>query len=156
MELINPQAFLIIAIVALVLIAAALLVFILFLLNLKRMLDQVNPDNRMVPPANVFLMLIPVFSLVYGFILFPKISESLRREYESRGMTMPGDGLKVLGSAFAGLSLFSMIVNYLETPLSAVVSIALLVIFIVYWVKSAQIKNALRSSGPDARADLLD
>ncbi len=156
MELISPLAFLVIVLVMLVFIVVVLLVFILFLLNLKRMLNQVNPDNRMVAPANVFLMLIPIFSLVYGFILFPKISESIRKEYESRGKIIPGDCLKVLGYVFAGLMVLSTIINYIETPFSGIVSLSLLTILIIYWVKSAQIKNELRSSGPDARADLLD
>jgi hypothetical protein len=157
MDLTNMGEVVIIAmVIGFIAIALILLVYILFLVNLKKMLDQVNPDNRMVPPANVFLMLIPIFSLVYGFILFPKISASLKNEYDLRGMILPGDGLKGLGNALAGLSLLGAILNYVRTPVNGIVSLAVLVIFIIYWVKSAQIKNQLMTGGTQTRSDLLD
>jgi len=136
-------------------------VYVLFLINLQNLLKQVSPQNRQVPPANVWLLFIPLFSIVYQFILYPKISDSVEQEFRSRGTRLPGDYGRNLGMAMAILSVVSMF-QYIGIPyIGNLASLAGLIIFIVYWVKTAELKNKLIAlpqgmAGLSNRADLLD
>lgn len=152
----SEQLILMVILSAVLVIGAVLLVAILFLINLKRLLDEISPENRKVEPGYVFLMLIPLFNLVYGFILYPKISESIENEYNSRSKPLSGDSLRSLGLILAVLMLLSVVVNYVMEDLGGLIGLGYLVIFILYWVKSAGIKNELKRTGVSGRADILD
>jgi hypothetical protein len=106
------------------------------------MLNQVSDSNRQVPSANVWLMFIPFFNIVYRFILYPKISESLRLEFQDRDAVKSGDYLKGLGLTLGILGVVNIIPF---DALKSITSLGILVIWIVYWVKTAEIKNQLRS-----------
>lgn len=144
-------------IILIIIVAAVFTVYILFLINLRDLLREISEPNRKIKPGNVFLILIPLFGLVYSFIMFPKISDSIKLEYEIRGRVMPGDGLRSLGLVFAILMLLSVITNNFLADYSGIFSLGLIVILIIYWVKSAQIKNDLKGSNTIGhRTDLLD
>jgi hypothetical protein len=118
--------------------AVALVPGILYLLTLQNVLKKVSPENRLVPAENVWLMLIPLFNLVYPFILYPKISDSIANEYEARGMNPDGDFGKGLGTAMPILGLCSVI------PLLGLLSaIGYFVVWIIFWVKMSEYKNNL-------------
>jgi hypothetical protein len=116
----------------------ALIVAIFYLLTLQNLLNRVKPENRTVEPSNVWLMLIPLFSLVYAFILYPKISESVAREYESRGLPPQGDFGKSLGITMPILSLCGII-----PFIGGLAGLANLVIWIIFWSKMSGYKNQL-------------
>lgn len=140
--------------------AIGILIYVFYLKNLQDLLKECEKSNLQMPPANVWLMFIPFFSIVYGFIMYPKISESIKREFESRNAPQSGDYLKTLGIVMPILSAVGLIP---VDALKGIVGLAGLVIFIIYWVKSAEMKNKLRSlpKGNDgvkfsANPDLLD
>ena len=112
----------------------AVVVAIFYLLNLQNLMKSIKEENREVSPGNVWLMLIPVFSLIYAFILYPKISASVKKELESRGME--GDGSKNLGLALAITGALGVV-----PVVNAIASLANLVIFIIWWSKTAGYKN---------------
>lgn len=62
---------------------------ILYLLNLQNTLKSAAPENRKMPPANVWLLLIPLFSTYYLFVVAQNISDTIRAEYASKGQN-PG------------------------------------------------------------------
>jgi hypothetical protein len=115
-----------------------IVVAVLYLLNLQNLLKIISPENRVVEPSNVWLMLIPLFNLVYAFILYPKISESVKNEFLKRGLADGGDYGKSLGTAMAVLGLCGFI-----PVLGGFASIAHLVIWIIYWVKMSEYKSKL-------------
>jgi len=119
-----------------------LLIFIFYLLTLQNALKKVSSQNRTVEPGNVWLMLIPLVNVIYPFILYPKISESLKNEFESRNMPQSGDYGKLVGLLFAICGPLGIITNFIP-PLSIIVSLANLVLFIVYWVQIAGFKSKL-------------
>jgi magnesium-transporting ATPase (P-type) len=142
--------------VVLILIAAVILVYVLYLKNLQDLLKEVSDVNRDVPAANVWLMFIPFFSIIYSFILYPKIASSLTREFESRGIPQEGDYGKGLGLAMAIIGVVGLVPR-----LSDFTGIPSLVIIIIYWVKMAKYKDLLRSSNKSGftmsnNPDLLD
>lgn len=136
-----------------------IILYVFYLKNLQDLLNEVSPGNRQVPSANVWLMFIPLFNIVYRFILYPKISESLRLEFEERGAPKDGDYLKGLGLTLGIIGVVNAIpIDALKT----ITSLGILVIWIVYWVKTAELKNQLRSMQKgngvrlSNREDLLD
>ena len=115
-----------------------IVVAVLYLLNLQNLLKRISVENRVVEPGNVWLMLIPIFNLVYAFILYPKISESVKNEFLKRGLSDSGDYGKSLGTAMAVLGLCGFIPS-----LGGFAGIADLVIWIIYWVKMSEYKSKL-------------
>lgn len=153
-----------VAIIILIALAIGIVIAVFFLKNLQDLLKECDPVNQQMPPVNVWLMFIPFFNIVYGFIMYPKISETLRREFDYRNAPQGGDYLKNLGLTMAILN----VVGVIPVPesiqlLKGVISIASLVVFIIYWVKAADLKNKLRSLPKTSdgvrlseNADLLD
>ena len=136
------EAILFAVIFAIIIISGAVVVFVFYLKNLQDMLRECDPVNRQVPPGNVWLMFIPLFNIVYGFILYPKISETLRREFEYRNAPQSGDYLKALGMVMPILNVVGLVP---VQAIKGVVGLGSLVMLIIYWVKAAEMKNKLRS-----------
>lgn len=166
-----------------------LLIAILYLLNLQNTLKAAAPENRKMPAANVWLLLIPIFSTYYMFVVAKKISETIKAEYASKGQVPDNPkptynvGMAMaIGSAISMLiSLFTFKDSYYNTRaifsasssgnmeemvavqnasagggalsmLSSLISLALLILFIVYWVQTASYKNKMKSL-PSNNAD---
>ena len=125
--------------IILFIVIAALVVGILYLLTLQNLLNRVKPENRTVSPGNVWLLLIPIFNLIYPFILYPKIAESVSKEYQSRGLPADGDFGKGLGITMPILSLCG-IIPFIVGPLAG---LANLVIWIIFWSKMSKYKGQL-------------
>jgi hypothetical protein len=117
-------------------------ILVLFLLNLYRLLQRVSPENRGMRPGYVFLNLIPIFSLAWMIYTVIKIRESVRNESLSRGWPSPSDSTFGIGLAYAILSIFSTGFSRFRAA-GGVIGIAMLVLFIMYWVRTARIKNQL-------------
>ncbi|MGV3630385.1 MAG: hypothetical protein ACO1O6_04235 [Bacteroidota bacterium] len=144
--------------------AGAIVAYVFYLLTLQRTLQEVSPQNRQVPPSNVWLMCIPVFSMIYPFILYPKISDSIMEEFADRKLDTSGDFSRNIGIALAILTLGAPTLRFLGPLafLGGLASLGFLVIWIVYWVKMNQFKEQLKNSGNLAgvslsnNPDLLD
>lgn len=139
-----------------IIIAGAILVFVLYLINLQNLLKEIKPENRQVEPGNVWLMFIPLFNLIYPFILYPKICDSTKAEFQSRGLNDVGDFSKSVGITMPILSLCGWI-----PILGGLAGIANLVLFIIFWAKTADYKNQLKSNPAGSNIlssskDLLD
>ena len=58
-----------------------IVVMIFFLLTMKKALSRVSKRNRLMEPAQVFLCLIPIFNLYWGFKTVSAVSDSLKHEF---------------------------------------------------------------------------
>jgi hypothetical protein len=116
-----------------VLIAIGIVIQIFFLLSLSRCLHQISPRNRQMEPGQVWLNLIPCFSLVWMILTIIKIADSLRDEYDDRGLSGDGDFGKTTG-----------IVYYISQFVCGLVA---LIFFIMYWVKIAGYTRELAETG---------
>ena len=139
-----------------IIVAVAILIAVLYLLTLQNVLKEIEPQNRLVEPSNVWLMFIPLFNLIYPFILYPKISESLRNEFDSRGLSKSGDYGRAIGITMPILGLCGWI-----PILGGLAGLANLILFIIFWVKMSEFKNELQrmpkmNSGVSNSNDLLD
>lgn len=135
--------------------AISITVAVLYLLNLQNLLKEISPKNRQVEPGNVWLMLIPLFNVIYPFILYPKISDSTKAEYAARGLSPKGDFSRAIGITMPILGLCGWI-----PVLGGLAGLANLVLFIIFWVRTAEYKNELRrnpgGTGMSVNPDLLD
>ena len=138
-----------------VIVIGSIVLNVFYLLNLQDTMKEVVEARRKVPPVNVWLMFIPLFNIIYPFILYPNISDSVKAEYEHRGMPAKGDFARGIGIAMPILSLVSII-----PYLGILIAIANLVLFIVFWSKMAEFKNEMRRTPKvdtvGTNGDLLD
>lgn len=113
---------------------------VFFLLNLRDLLKNVGLHNRMMRPDQVWLNFIPIFNLVWMFITVSRVRDSVRYEFQSRGWAPSGDFGYGVGLAAAILN----IIGYGPFGLAA------LVCWIIYWVRTAELKNDLARNQPPA------
>ena len=64
----------------LMVLAIGVVPYIFFLLTLQNTLNAISYENRKMPPANVWLMFIPVFNIIWQFIMVSRIAESIGDE----------------------------------------------------------------------------
>lgn len=114
---------------------------VLYVKNLMDLMRQVDPKNRQVAPGFVWMLFIPFYGpIIFPFSLYPKIAESLKREFDDRNSPQEGDYGKSLGFVlpFLFMGLFIPFVNF-------VAILGILVVGIMFWVKMTQYKRMLRS-----------
>jgi hypothetical protein len=121
------------------LIPFALIPGIFYTLTLQRALSRCAPESRAMEPALVWLLYIPVFNLIWNFIVVSRISTSLQSEFQRRGITGLDTG-RELGLAMSILACLGLI------PIVGVLAaLAGIVCWILYWVKIAGLSGKLVS-----------
>ena len=116
-----------------------ILPLIFFIITLQNALLAVSPHNRKMPAGNVWLLLIPVFNIVWLFLVVGNIADSYRSEFMERNI--PSDEARPsynIGLATAVLQCCCII-----PVLNILAGFGFLVCWIIYWVKVAGLKNQL-------------
>ena len=137
--IIGPQEIIVILVVVAVIFGISLIPMIFFLLTLQNTLNAISFENRKMEPGLVWLSLIPLFGLVWQFIIVDRMAGSLQAEFAKREMAIeearPGNSI---GLAYCILFCCSLIpfVGYIT-------SIAGLICWIIYWIKINDYKNRL-------------
>jgi len=134
----------------LVLFAAAVIVQAFFLLNLRDLLREVSPQHRAMEPNQVWLNFIPLFGIVWMFFTVIRVKDSVQAEFQARGWARSGDFGYGVGMAYAILTVFAGLLTLIPG----------LVCWIIYWLRTAELKSQLRAgatsqglvSGPPAVA----
>jgi cytochrome c-type biogenesis protein CcmE len=136
------------ALVALV--ALAILVALPFYIrSLRRALARCSTASRTMPPDKVWLLLIPIFNLVWHASVVSNLAKSLGREFKSRGLANadPEPGRSV------GLAMCLLSVGIVVPVIGVALEVAGAVCWIVYWIKVEGYSQALRSpSDPEILA----
>jgi hypothetical protein len=144
---IPPEVLVVFAVIMLIAVAIGLIIQIFYLLTLYKCFSRISPRNRRMEPGMVWLNLIPCFNLIWIFFTTTKLADSLRDEFDDRRLHGDGDYGRTLGIVYPILAI-SGAVPYL----GAVLSLASLVCWIIYWVKIAGYSQQLGdnpSSGQD-------
>lgn len=126
--IIGPQELIVIA---MVLIPLGLIPKIFYLLTLQNTLYAISSENRRMQPGQVWLSLIPLFGIVWQFIIVNRMADSLKAEFVSKNLKVVEDrpGIEI-GLAYCILFACSLI------PILGVITlIAGLVCWIIYWSK---------------------
>jgi hypothetical protein len=70
----------------LIIFATMLVPKIFYLLTLQKALNRCSPECRAMNPGMVWLLLIPLFNLVWQFIVVLNMAKSLGAEFRKRGL----------------------------------------------------------------------
>lgn len=109
-----------------------------YILTLQRAISRCAPQNRATSPESAWLLLIPIFSIFWQFILYPRISETLEREFRSRGLPIEPEPLRNLGLAVAVLH-----VCWFIPFVHIFTGIAGFICLIFYWIKISDYSSQL-------------
>jgi hypothetical protein len=103
-------------------------IFIIYLLY--TCFQRIPPQHRLMEPAMVWLMLIPLFNIVWQFFVFIRLSRSFQQYFASKGRTDVGDCGEALG-------LWGLILNLIGCfPVGVV-------LLIIYLVKVTSLKKQI-------------
>ena len=129
---------------ALVLIALSLLIIpkIFYLVTLQSTFNSISVENRKMPAGNVWLLLIPVFSIIWHFIVVGNLSDSIKAEALSKKLFLnEARPAYSVGLAMCILDCFAII------PVLNIITVLIsLICWIIYWVKINGYKNMLFSA----------
>jgi hypothetical protein len=125
--------------IAFFIVAIFLIPTIFYLLTLQKALQAVSVENRRMPPGQVWLSLIPLFNLIWMFIVVNKIAESFAAEcYLLNIPTDETNPTQGIGNTKNILALCTMI------PIIGVLAgIGYIVCWIMHWVKVNEYKNLI-------------
>lgn len=143
--------------VSLALGAFASLIF--FLLEQQNILENIRPENRLLPPGRVWRQLIPLYGMIYQFTVINRIADSIRLDLAQPSETDWLSAIEIKdgdrptykhGLTLAILSCCSII----RFPvLENLIALAILVAWIVYWIELRKYHKEikLRQTGSLAR-----
>ena len=92
-------------IIILIVVAICLIPEVFFILTLQKALQRCSPENRVMSPGSTWLLLIPVFNLIWMFIIVTQMAESLEREFRKRDIPVEPSPGKSIGLAWCILTL---------------------------------------------------
>lgn len=115
---------------------------VFFLLTLQKALTRVAPERRTMNPPMVWLGLIPLFSVVWNFLMVFALSNSLGAELKARNIPHEAEPGKTIGLVWAGLGAACLIPG-----LGFLLGIPVLVMWIIYWVKIAGFSAKIADPG---------
>lgn len=113
--------------------------FVFYLLTLSRALSKCGPGSRTMDPGMVWLMFIPLFNIVWQFILVSAIAKSLGNEFRLRGIT----GVEPEPGKSLGLAMCICACCAIIPFLGILAALAHLVLWIIYWVKISDFSRRL-------------
>ena len=97
--------------VMLISIGIMLIPAIFYMLTLQKALQRCSAESRTTEPGTVWLLFIPLFNIVWQFILVIKISESLHNEFTKRDMHEDPQPGKTIGLVYWE---YAVLYQYLE------------------------------------------
>jgi hypothetical protein len=127
--------------------AVLLLPTIFYLLTLHRTLDKCSPDVRTMSPGLVWLLLVPMFNLIWHFFVVTAMARSLDAELTRRQITHEPKPGQSIGMAMCILGCGSII-----PFLGILAAIACLVCWIAYWTAIAKYSGQLSTQPSVATA----
>lgn len=124
--------FLIFYVLILLVSIGVLIMYIFYLITLSQCLKQCAPHNQRMAPGEVWMVFIPLFGIVWHFIMIGRIADSLAAEFRTRGVQPPEDRP---GYQTGLTALILMLVPF--------VGIVGLVFLGIYWKKMSEYKKQL-------------
>jgi len=124
-----------------------LAIAIFYFITLQNTLNAIQPKNRKMIPGQVWLGLIPLFGLVWHFIIVRKIADSISAEFTSRNLQTEKDPGYTYGLVFSILGCFTPF-NKFMGMLGSLIAIVALIFWIIYWIKINEFKKQIQALPP--------
>ena len=130
-----------------------LAIAILFLLTQQNTLKAIQPENRLMPPGEVWLQLIPLFNIVWQFIVVKRIAGSIANElssenrfsFDQQGQDSPVYLAGEKPTYNVGLAMCILGLCGIIPVLGTFASFGALICWIVYWVQLSGYKKKILS-----------
>lgn len=115
---------------------------IFYILSLQNTFKEISISNRKMEPGNVWLMLIPLFGLVWQFFIVDRLADSLKAEFATRNIVVDEDrpGYSI------GLTYCILFCCGIIPVLGALASLGGIVCWIIYWVKINDYRTKLQEN----------
>lgn len=107
-----------------------IVVYILYILTLSNALNKCSPASRTMQPGTMWLLLIPLFNIVWNFLVVSGMAQSLGNEFRARNIMAEPEPGKSLGMAMCICAACGII-----PILGILTSLVSLVLWIMYWSK---------------------
>jgi len=118
---------------------------IFYLLTLQKAFNKCAAGNRTMSPGLVWLLLIPLFDLIWHFFVVRNIADSLGREFQARGVAAEPNPGRELGYAMCALNA-AIVIPFI----GILAALAGFVCWVMYWVKVSQFSAKLDQRAPAA------
>ncbi len=128
---------------ALIILAIGIAINVVICALLSSAFKRVPPPFRKLEPGLVWLLLIPCFSLIWNFFVFPRFSQSYRGYFDASGRTDVGDCGAAVGLAYCVTCVCSLV-----PYLGCVTGIASLILLILFLIKANDLKNMIPPGAP--------
>lgn len=115
----------------LVIMLVVLIVAIIYLLRLQKAVEAIAPESRKMSPGQVWLMLIPLFNIVWQFIMVHRIADSFKAEFQR--LQVPYKEERPTYGVGIAMCILGVCGNI--PVLGVFASLAGFICWIVYWVK---------------------
>lgn len=111
---------------------------ILYFKNLVELMAHIRPNSRLASVGDVLWVMVPLVGSIYGFIVYPRICDSIASEYRKLGLEKDGDFGRSLVTVMQVCSLLGIIpiINFLAIPTG-------FVLWIIFFVKINRYKAVL-------------
>ena len=129
--------------------------YIFFIRTQYTTLQAIQPDNRLMNPAEVWLQLIPAVGLIWQFVVVDRIADSIQREYQSHqdiSFLGIGDGdlqekIKERVTYTTGFNYCLLLVFSFIPVIGIFIGMAMLVLWITYWNQLIKHRDMIRAAG---------
>ena len=111
---------------------------IFYLLTLQKTLRIISPLSRMMSPPQVWLLLIPLFNIIWHFVVVSRLSDSIKNECIRLHIPLKEKKTAyLLGIGIMCLYLFAVIVNETGvTPIAGgVLTLGCYAGWVLYWIR---------------------
>jgi len=112
---------------------------IFFLITLQNTLKVISPENRKIPPSNVWLLSIPFFGFFWQFIIVDKIAQSIAAECVKLNLPVKDNKPTYnIGLVWNICFILSMV-----PVIKGLLSLVAMIAWIIYWVKVNNYKKLI-------------
>ena len=134
------------SLIAFLLLILFIVPFIFYLVTLQKTLKAISPENRKLAPSQVWLLFIPLFGILWHFMMVSKIADSIRAESLVRDIELKESRPAYsIGLAMCILNCTSLLSELLGM-IDGLSGVAFIICWIIYWVKIASYKKQIINS----------
>ena len=128
--------------VFLIIFVIVLAIAILLLYLVYSCYQRIPPQHRQMEPWQVWLLLIPLFNIVWNFFVYPRLAKSYQSYFAEQGRTDVGDCGEQLGLWYAISAAVGTVAGWIPC-VGGIIGIACLVLWIVFIVKALTLKGQI-------------
>lgn len=116
-----------------------IVVYIFYLLTLSRILELCHPQTRTMNPGEVWMVFIPIFGMVWHFIMIGRIADTLAIEYRNRNLQLD----EARPGYQTGITAQILMLCGIVPVLGLLAVLAGCIMLIVYWNKMKAYRDTL-------------